>query len=94
MVTQPMAVRYCWDRNPIPTLFNAEGLPASPFYHSIYGTNFINFAEFMNQWLMTECSEDNHWCDTADFNRSTTVAFDDLYTITIHGLEPPENLGL
>ncbi|MCX7010145.1 MAG: hypothetical protein NTY53_23390 [Kiritimatiellaeota bacterium] len=30
-VSRPVAVRYCWDKNPEPSLFNKEGLPASPF---------------------------------------------------------------
>ena len=30
-VTEPVAVRYAWETNPDATLFNAEGLPASPF---------------------------------------------------------------
>ena len=30
-VLQPFAVRYAWKDNPICTLYNAEGLPASPF---------------------------------------------------------------
>ena len=30
-VTEPQAVRYAWGREPPVTLFNAEGLPASPF---------------------------------------------------------------
>ena len=30
-VTEPVAVRYAWADNPICTLYNAEGLPASPF---------------------------------------------------------------
>lgn len=30
-VTEPVAVRYCWSDNPTATLFNAAGLPASPF---------------------------------------------------------------
>lgn len=30
-VTAPVAVRYAWANNPEATLFNAEGLPASPF---------------------------------------------------------------
>ena len=31
MVKNPVAVRYAWDKNPVCTLFNNEGLPASPF---------------------------------------------------------------
>lgn len=30
-VSEPVAVRYAWANNPEATLFNAEGLPASPF---------------------------------------------------------------
>jgi len=30
-VKEPVAVRYGWDTNPVCNLFNAEGLPASPF---------------------------------------------------------------
>jgi len=30
-VQNPVAVRYCWSSNPPCSLFNAEGLPASPF---------------------------------------------------------------
>lgn len=30
-ITKPIAVRYAWDANPDATLYNAEGLPASPF---------------------------------------------------------------
>jgi sialate O-acetylesterase len=31
MVSNPVAVRYAWDKNPECSLFNKEGLPASPF---------------------------------------------------------------
>ncbi|MGD9328395.1 MAG: sialate O-acetylesterase, partial [Cyclobacteriaceae bacterium] len=30
-VKDPVAVRYAWDKNPVCTLYNTEGLPASPF---------------------------------------------------------------
>jgi len=30
-VAAPVAVRYAWANNPEATLYNAEGLPASPF---------------------------------------------------------------
>ncbi len=30
-VENPVAVRYAWDKNPVSTLYNNEGLPASPF---------------------------------------------------------------
>ena len=30
-VTEPVAVRYGWDKNPACNLYNREGLPASPF---------------------------------------------------------------
>ncbi len=30
-VKNPVAVRYAWDKNPVCTLYNNEGLPASPF---------------------------------------------------------------
>jgi sialate O-acetylesterase len=30
-VKDPVAVRYAWDKNPVSTLYNNEGLPASPF---------------------------------------------------------------
>lgn len=30
-VPQPMAVRYSWEQVPKVTLFNSDGLPASPF---------------------------------------------------------------
>ncbi|HEX6986950.1 MAG TPA: sialate O-acetylesterase, partial [Planctomycetaceae bacterium] len=30
-VKEPVAVRYAWADNPEATLYNAEGLPASPF---------------------------------------------------------------
>ena len=30
-VENPVAVRYAWDKNPVCTLYNNEGLPASPF---------------------------------------------------------------
>lgn len=31
LVSQPVAVRYAWDKNPKCNLYNLEGLPASPF---------------------------------------------------------------
>jgi sialate O-acetylesterase len=31
LVSQPVAVRYAWDKNPACSLYNLEGLPASPF---------------------------------------------------------------
>jgi sialate O-acetylesterase len=31
MVTKPVAVRYAWEINPDASLYNKEGLPASPF---------------------------------------------------------------
>ena len=30
-VQSPVAVRYAWDKNPVGSLYNKEGLPASPF---------------------------------------------------------------
>jgi sialate O-acetylesterase len=30
-VNEPVAVRYAWDDNPVCNLYNAAGLPASPF---------------------------------------------------------------
>ena len=30
-LAEPAAVRYAWDNNPVCSLFNKEGLPASPF---------------------------------------------------------------
>jgi sialate O-acetylesterase len=30
-IASPVAVRYAWANNPVISLFNSEGLPASPF---------------------------------------------------------------
>lgn len=38
-VPAPIAVRYAWERNPECTLYNREGLPASPFRSD----DFVNF---------------------------------------------------
>ncbi len=35
-VKEPMAIRYAWTNAPIASLFNKEGLPASPFRYSLH----------------------------------------------------------
>ena len=34
-VTEPVSVRYAWANAPVATLFNKDGLPASPFRHTL-----------------------------------------------------------
>ncbi len=39
-VPQPVSVRYAWERNPDCNLYNAEGLPASPFRSDTFANYF------------------------------------------------------
>lgn len=48
-VQSPVAVRYAWKNGPVPTLYNAEGLPASPFrtmIEPVMTTSHIPFTDF------------------------------------------------
>ncbi|MEA4935163.1 MAG: sialate O-acetylesterase [Paludibacter sp.] len=48
-VPDPVAVRYSWKNGPLPTLYNTEGLPASPFrtmVEPVMTTSHIPFADF------------------------------------------------
>ena len=60
LVTKPESVRYGWGDYPSCNLFNAEGLPASPFRTMYLGGDNIEsyideFAGFAEQWLREDC---------------------------------------
>jgi hypothetical protein len=49
LVQTPVAVRYAWKNGPLPTLYNVEGLPASPFrtmVEPVMTSSHIPFADF------------------------------------------------
>ncbi len=49
-------------------------------YLSPCGLNFSEFADFADQWNRTDCSADNGWCSSTDFDRNGTADMDDLMT--------------
>ncbi len=50
-----------------------DGIYLSPYLY-----NFKDFATFAPQWLKTNCTQSNAWCNGADSDRDGNVQIDDL----------------
>jgi hypothetical protein len=47
-------------------------------YLSPYVIGFVDFSNFANQWLKTNCKLTNGWCQGCDYNHDGKVQLDDL----------------
>jgi hypothetical protein len=47
-------------------------------YLSPYVINFLDYANFGNQWSRTDCKSSNAWCKGADLNHDGSVTLEDL----------------
>lgn len=48
--------------------------------------NFIDFAEFAQQWSNNSCDDNNQWCQGGDIDQSGEVDIEDLSVFAIHWL--------
>lgn len=58
-VPQPVSVRYAWERNPDCNLYNAEGLPASPFRSDTFANYFTQDKKPKKKPASSETNQDS-----------------------------------
>lgn len=93
LVAAPKAARYCWDKNPIASLFNSQGLPACPFYYADYQIDFFNYSILLDHYDDTGCPYPD-WCGGSDIDGSGDVTVEDLSILVDLWLFPPESIGM
>jgi hypothetical protein len=71
-------IAVAWQGPGVATQQVIDGAYLSPWLY-----NFKDYATFAPQWLKTNCSRSNAWCNGADRDRDGKVQIDDLAAFAV-----------